>query len=361
MAALAKSHTAQSMGIGSTNNQALSFPVLKKTQMAESVFTDVPAPQSGLSDIARIEWQTVTLAVVIYGGFLSVTFFWTSIPVILVVAAGAWLVAWQGSLQHEVIHGHPTRSRLINDAIGWPPLSLWIPYPIYREGHLTHHQDENLTDPIEDPESYYLTQAAWDKMGRAGKQLKTWNMTLLGRLTIGPLVMILSFLTQEFLQIWHGDRWRARVWAGHLIAVALLLTWIVWICEMPVWLYLMGFVYGGAALGRLRSFAEHRFAHHHYERTAIVENTNVFGLLFLYNNLHVLHHQRPSIPWYRIPSLYRKHRDSLIKLNGGLVYNGYLDIARRFLFRVHDDPRHPLHPQPAEQRQTGDNELPQQL
>ncbi|HEV7322773.1 MAG TPA: fatty acid desaturase [Ensifer sp.] len=308
---------------------------------------DALPPQTALSAIARIEWQTLTLAIVIYASFLALTWFWQSLPIAVVVGLGGWLIAWHGSLQHEVIHGHPTRSQLINDAIGWPPLSLWLPYAIYREGHLTHHRDEHLTDPIEDPESSYFTQAAWDKMGRVGRGLAAWNTTLFGRLTLGPLVMIISFLAQEAAVLRKGDRARATLWIRHALGVSAILVWVIGVCDMPLWLYLLGFVYLGAALTRLRSYAEHRYAENHDERTAIVENSALFGLLFLYNNLHVLHHQRPGLPWYRIPLLYRKHRGSLLSINGGLIYDGYLDVARRYLFKPHDDPRHPRHRQPV--------------
>src|SRR6218665_675123 len=93
--------------------------------MSNRALDDALPSQSVPSSIARIEWQTVALAIVIYGGFLVATWFWQSLPLVAVIVIGGWLVAWQGSLQHEVIHGHPTRSRRINDAIGWPPLSLW--------------------------------------------------------------------------------------------------------------------------------------------------------------------------------------------------------------------------------------------
>ena len=303
-----------------------------------------PLPsQNALTTIARVEWQTVSLALVIYGGFFAVTWFWQSLPLLMVIALGGWLIAWHGSLQHEVIHGHPTRDRVINDAIGWPPLSLWLPYGIYREGHLTHHRDEHLTDPIEDPESSYFTQVAWERLGRVGRLLAAWNTTLLGRLTLGPLVMVFNFLAQEATLVLKGHRQRAVLWARHGLGVTAVLAWVLWVCAMPLWLYFFGFVYLGAALSRLRSYAEHRYADHHNERTAIVENSPVFGLLCLYNNLHVLHHQRPALPWYRIPGLYRRHKHALIALNGGLVYNGYWDIARRFLLRPHDEPRHPRH------------------
>ncbi|WP_082478422.1 MULTISPECIES: fatty acid desaturase [unclassified Rhizobium] len=297
--------------------------------------------QTDLSTVARIEWQTVALALVIYGGFFAATWFWQSLPLVVVIALGGWLIAWHGSLQHEVIHGHPTRRRVINDAIGWPPLSLWLPYTIYREGHLTHHRDEHLTDPIEDPESSYFTQTAWERMGSFGRLLAAWNTTLFGRLTLGPLVMIVNFLAEEANLILKGDRQRAALWTRHTLGVAAVLFWVLWVCVMPLWLYLFGFVYVGAALSRLRSYAEHRYADHHDERTAIVENSPLFGLLFLYNNLHVLHHQRPALPWYRIPGLYRRHRNTLVAINGGLVYDGYWEIARRFLLKPHDDPRHP--------------------
>jgi fatty acid desaturase len=56
----------------------------------------------------RVEWPTVILTIAIYGGFLALTFWWQSLPVVIVALAGGWLIGWQGSLQHEVIHGHPT-------------------------------------------------------------------------------------------------------------------------------------------------------------------------------------------------------------------------------------------------------------
>ena len=73
------------------------------------------------------------------------------------------------------------------------------------------------------------------------------------------------------------------------------------VCTGTFLLFFFGFVYCGTALSRLRSYAEHRFADNHEERTAIVERSPLFGLLFLYNNLHVLHHRVPGLPWYMLP------------------------------------------------------------
>ena len=92
----------------------------------------------------------------------------------------------------------------------------------------------------------------------------------------------------------------------------------------------------------IRSFAEHSARADVRERTAIVEDSWLLGPLFLFNNLHSLHHEEPLLPWYRYHARYRLTRDRLLAENGGLVYSTYFDVARRYLFRMHDQPQHPL-------------------
>src|SRR5262249_41311314 len=114
-----------------------------------------------------IEWPTLLLAVAIYGGWGALTYWHASLPTVVVAGAGAWLVAWHSSLQHELIHGHPTRWGRINAAIGFLPLLLWLPFERYRETHLTHHRDERLTDPLDDPESNYVEPERWRRLSPA--------------------------------------------------------------------------------------------------------------------------------------------------------------------------------------------------
>jgi fatty acid desaturase len=291
-----------------------------------------------------VEWPTLALAILIYAAWFLITFYSASIPAIVFFLAGGWLLAWHGSLQHEVLHGHPTRIRQLNDVIGWLPLALWLPYALYKRAHLKHHNDEWLTDPIEDPESYYLTGDVWQRTGAFGRLLVTIDNTLAGRLILGPAVSLTTFWGHEISHVLRGDFRNARIWFTHLIGCALVLAWVLAVCNIPLWLYLVT-VYAGIGFSRLRSFAEHQYAGEKEERTAIVENTPAFGLLFLYNNLHIVHHSKPALPWYKIPGLYRANRDAFIKLNGGLVYNGYFEVARRYLFRSHHDPVHPQHPE----------------
>jgi fatty acid desaturase len=292
---------------------------------------------------SKIEWPTVLLALAIYGGWLLLTLFWTYFPVPFLFILGGWIVAWHGSLQHEVLHGHPTRFRAINDLVGWVPISLWLPYQLYKHSHLRHHHDEWLTDPIEDPESYYLTGTVWQNMGALGRAITHVNNTLPGRLVIGPFIALAAFWGAELGLVLRGDFRHLRTWTLHLLGVAAVLTWVLVVCAMPLWLYLFAFGYAGIAFSRLRSFAEHRYTGTKEERTAIVENSPLFGLLFLHNNLHIVHHSRPQVAWYEIPALYRENRKAFITMNGGLVYDGYLDVARRYFFRTHHQPVHPSH------------------
>ena len=112
-----------------------------------------------------VEWPTLAVAVAIYGGFGLLTWFYHQVPWWLVLPLGGYLVAWHGSLQHEVVHGHPTRSASFNEALVFPSLWLWLPFSLYRDSHLTHHNDVALTDPVEDPESTFVARADWARRG----------------------------------------------------------------------------------------------------------------------------------------------------------------------------------------------------
>ncbi len=289
----------------------------------------------------RIEWPTIALAVVIYGLWFGATFFWNALPWWALTGLGAWIVAWQMNLQHEIIHGHPTPRRLVNEAIGVWPLSLWLPFSIYRSTHLRHHQDQNLTDPFEDPESYYWTRAGWNDLGPSGRALAWMQSTLLGRIVLGPALMIAGAVGGMLRDARRGKPGARTTLAWHFAECAPVLIWVMGVCGMPLWLYVACFVYPGMSLAMVRSFAEHRAAADPKERTAIVENAQILGPLFLFNNLHVAHHLRGGLPWYRIPTFYRLNRVALIERNGGLVYNSYFDVARRYLLRPHDAPVHP--------------------
>jgi fatty acid desaturase len=289
---------------------------------------------------AKYEVPTWLLIVTIYGCWVALTLWWHALPFWLVAPAGAWLCAWHMSLQHELMHGHPTRSAAINAMLGWPPLNCWLPYAIYRESHLRHHRDEHLTDPLEDPESTYMSGAAWDGAGRVGRWLHGACNTLAGRLLLGPAMSIGRFWVSQLRRA-HGAPSRG-VWLRHAVGVALVLGWVQGVCGIGVFGYMACFIYPGTALTMLRSLAEHRAAELPEDRTAVVEHGGLLGLLFLNNNLHVLHHAQPSLPWYALPAHWRQAKRGLLNTRRGPVYRDYLEVARRYALR----PQHPG-PHPA--------------
>ncbi len=292
---------------------------------------------------ARVEFPTLALAFIIYGAWLALTLGWRALPLWIVLPAGGWLCAWHMSLQHELIHGHPTRSERINAALAWPPLNLWLPFALYRDQHLRHHRDAHLTDPLEDPESTYMSPSAWAGASPARRWLHGACNTLAGRILLGPPRSVAQFWIRQALQ--PPARMAGRVWLAHAAGVGLVLGWTWGICGIPPLAYVLCFIYPGTALSLLRSLAEHRAADRPEDRTAVVERGGLFALLFLNNNLHVLHHERPSIPWYALPAEWRRSRTRLLGGRSGPVYRNYLDVARRYAWR----PQHPgPHPEATE-------------
>lgn len=286
-------------------------------------------------------WPTLAVAVAAYGGWAALTAAHDLLPFPLALAAGATLSALHGSLQHETIHGHPTRNRAFNAALAWPPLGLWLPYAIYREEHLRHHDDEILTEPGRDPESKFVTRAEWQASGPVGRAVLAFNATLAGRLLIGPALALAAFAIAEVRRLARGERGRRAIWARHALGVAAVLGWAVGVCGIPLVDYVLIWTYGGLSLTLLRSYAEHAAAADTAGRTAVVEAEAPLGLLFLNNNLHVLHHARPELPWFALPRAWREEGDALLA-RGGPAYRGYREIVRRFLFRPVHPPAHPF-------------------
>jgi fatty acid desaturase len=148
-------------------------------------------------------------------------------------------------------------------------------------------------------------------------------------------------IVREFQRARRGDRSHLPHWAVHVVAVGLLFWFISGICGFPWWQYVLLVAYPGMSLGLLRAFYEHRAAAQFAERTASVESNFVFGMLFLYNNLHVVHHGQPAMPWYDIPRYYRENKDELLKGNGQFVFRGYGVLARKYLLSPVFNPIHP--------------------
>jgi fatty acid desaturase len=256
------------------------------------------------------------------------------------VPVAAWLIAQQSSLGHEAIHGHPFRDPRLNAALVFPALALVIPYGRFRDSHLAHHQDANLTDPYDDPESNYLAERDWRSLPAWLRLVLRVNNTLAGRLAIGPVVGQVVWMASDWRAARAGDRRVVEGWLAHIPAVALVLA-VVTVSPMPVWAYLAA-AYLGLSLLKIRTFLEHQAHEKARGRTVIVEDRGPLALLFLNNNLHVVHHMHPRVPWYRLPRLYRTSPGRYLGVNGGYRYRSYAEIFGRYLFRAKDPVPHPL-------------------
>jgi len=253
----------------------------------------------------------------------------------------ALAVAFHSSLQHEVLHGHPTRNSRINEALVWLPLGLYIPYRRFRELHLRHHNDARLTDPYDDPESFYFDEGDFTRLGPVTRALLTVNATFAGRMVIGPALSLWGFSRTELRAARAGDRHVQNAWAHHFAGLALVVPLIMWL-GVPLWLYALLAAYPGMSLIMVRSFIEHRAHEDPKQRSAVVESGPFFSLLFLNNNLHRVHHARPGVAWFCLPALYRAERDRYLAENGGYLIGGYSEVVRRWLFRRREPVVHPL-------------------
>lgn len=287
----------------------------------------------------RIEWPTLLLMILCYGLWLAAGIFAYPLypfPTLLLMAI---LTAWHSSLSHEALHGHPTSNPYLNEALMWLPLMLFFPYRRYKATHIAHHKDYTLTDPFDDPESYYQTADQFGKLPSLIKLLFKFNNTMAGRMTIGPVLSSIGFLKKEIQLLIAKDREVLRGWLIHIPAAAL----VIWLCSIlgiSFAEYLMFVVWPSLSMILLRSYAEHQWHEDPNGRTIIVENSPL-SILYLNNNLHYVHHQNPNVPWYELPRLFAQDSANWRRLNKGYCYSGYLALWKQWAFKAKEKVVHP--------------------
>jgi fatty acid desaturase len=289
----------------------------------------------------RHEGPTLLVAFAIFAGWIMLLCCHRGLPWWMLAIAGGYITQWHSSLQHEAIHAMRRIPKWLRFALVYPPLGGWLPFELYRRWHLQHHRNGHLTYPQRDTESFYHDENDWRDYGGVRRGVLIANQTFLGRLVIGPLLQMAQLYWNEGRKIIFGDTANLSIWLRHLLASALILLAVTTIFDMPLWLYFAAFSYPGLVLGMIRSFTEHRWSEQAPERTAVVESNWIFGLVFLWNNLHAVHHSFPAAPWYKLPRIWREHRDQIVAHNGGFVFKGYGEIARRWLIKPNFIPVHP--------------------
>ena len=290
-----------------------------------------------------VEWPTLLLLGATYALWVLSTTVIADLSLALAIVLLALSMAQFSSIQHEVLHGHPFRSQALNEALVFPALNLAVPYGRFRDLHLAHHHDPNLTDPYDDPESNYQDPAVWARLSRPYRMVLRMNNTLLGRMLVGPAIATWHLAVTDLAAARRGEKGVARSWGLHAVGVTMIAFWLLTVSPMPVWAYLLA-SYMAYSLLKIRTFLEHRAHEAARARTVIIEDRGPLALLFLNNNLHVVHHMHPTVPWYRLPATYRANRGHYLRRNEGYLYRSYAEIFARYLLRAKDPVPHPLWP-----------------
>lgn len=288
-----------------------------------------------------IEWPTFAMLAACHGVWLSAGLWLFPVAPVAALIVMAVMAGFHTSLQHEALHGHPTRNAHLNELLVSLPLAVAFPYRRFKALHLRHHRDESLTDPYDDPESWYVAEGDHRRLSAPMRRLLAVNNTFLGRLVVGPPLMVFGFLRDDMRRIVADDPGVRRAWAHHAAGLAVLLA-IVWgAMGVPAPLYVGVVAWGGMALIAIRTYCEHRWEQTPDGRTVIVEDSRILSWLFLNNNLHLVHHKCPRAPWYALPRLYRERRNEWIAANGGYVYRSYWDIFRAHALAAREPVVHP--------------------
>jgi fatty acid desaturase len=321
-------------GIGDTRSLASEGAA----QGLTPVVSGDPASQSWFE---QHDGPTLLVAAAIYVIWLLLLASHEYVPWWMTAPLAGYVVQWHFSLQHEAIHSMRGIPKWLRRALVWPPIGIWFPFELYRRSHSLHHRNSHLTYPGEDTESYYHEEEDWEDYGDLWRWLLIVNQTFLGRLFIGPILRTPNLFIKEVGKVIVGDTANVGIWVRHFIGLVLVLALVTEVFDMSVLQYFAEFVYPGLIFGMMRSFTEHRWGERPSERTAVVESNWVFGLLFLWNNLHAVHHIFPTLPWWKVPRVWHQHRERILAHNGGFVFRGYGEIARRWLITPHFIPIHP--------------------
>lgn len=288
--------------------------------------------------LTNTEWPTVFVIAGMWLSFALLTYFYQQLPLWLIIPLAAYTLTLFGSLQHEVLHRHPTPWQWLNQALVFPAITLWIPFSLYKESHLIHHNNDDLTDPALDPESYYIGEQRWETFPYWLQQYFRFYNTLSGRFFWGPVHIAFILFYSELRLLARGDVAAIKRWSVHAVACGIALYWVMVVCGISFWEYVVFFVYPGLALSLVRSFLEHRVAENPKHRSVIVEACPVLSLAFLNNNLHAVHHEHAGLAWYQLPKVWRAEREQILEANDHYYFSGYFEVIQRYWGRAKEEP-----------------------
>ncbi len=263
-----------------------------------------------LSLSPAVAWPTLLLAValpttlltVIWLGFTRALPLWACTPILGAVSYAHY------TLVHESIHGNvvasPRRLAWINTVVGWiGALGMGAGWPALQRTHLLHHSHTNTE---RDPD--ILVKGTFVQL------LVKWLVMLpMGLLPI----FAIRFISPERYKRLSGILSPAEV---AQVSAVTLFTWALLIAAIATghaldWLMLW-FLPTRLGVLILNIFFQW-LPHHPFDQTERYLNTRISlwpggTVLLLQQNLHLMHHLWPSVPFYNYARLFRALRPVLV-------------------------------------------------
>lgn len=204
---------------------------------------------------------------------------------------------------HDACHFSFSRRRWMNELImilAWP-MFVFSPF-LFRRIHLEHHAKTNQGDS--DPDHFTASPKLWKRLMK-------------------------SFFLIFYYHVFAFQHFKHPRWRRHLILSAfgpIFLIYLALITAFAKPLILTWLIPNVIGIGIL-SYVNTAWPHHPARETSRYRNTrNTFvpwwiQALMFNQNMHLVHHLRPSLPWYRYPEFYKAHQLEIARNSGqGLFY-----------------------------------------
>lgn len=276
----------------------------------------------------EVAWPTILLAILLPGSFISLVVagltgtlpLWICTPILCLVSYAHY------TLVHESVHGNIVSKRRdlnwIHTLIGWiGSIGIGGGWPVLQKTHLLHHSHTNTERDPDIIVKGSLAQLLLKWVNGLWKSLiPFYAMRYIAPDGYAKLQSI--FTRAEILQTS-----AVTVVALAFLALAAVTGHVVeWVC---LW-----FIPTRVGVLLLNIFFQW-MPHYPFDRTDRYRNTRISlwmgGTIFtLGQNLHLIHHLWPSVPFYNYPRLYRALRPVLIEEGSpiqGLAVRGTIETS----------------------------------
>ena len=280
-----------------------------RAQRAAAGISHAEEKRIALALSPAVAWPTLFLAVALPATLIAVMALgvsraaplWACTPILALVSYAHY------TLVHESIHGNvvsnPKRLAWINTVVGWiGALGMGAGWPALQRTHLLHHSHTNTE---RDPDIVVK--------GTFGQLLTKWLVMI--PMSLLPIFMLRFINPARYRRLASilGPAEVAQVSAVTLFTLALLVAAIA-TGHLADWLMLW-FLPTRLGILILNIFFQW-LPHHPFDRTERYLNTRISlwpggTFLLLQQNLHLMHHLWPSVPFYNYARLFRALRPVL--------------------------------------------------